>query len=397
MMSRWFGHRSELQDAYVRLATMVVGEGFAGWDPYDALNSRVLSLLTGRSKWLRIAAIQLLKRSSVNLRPALGIRKAVNPKGLGLFLSAFARRQPSAEDPADGPRDFGLVGMIEGLASSRYSGAAWGYHFPWQSRAFFVPAGVPTAVNTAFVANGLLDWHEVTGDERPLALARSACDFILGDLHRTTQRDAHCFSYTPLDRTHIHNANALAGALLARVGRITHEEQLREGARRCARFLLSHQRPDGSWPYADTEYQGWVDSFHTGFVLDSLLRISRDAPFEEGWSALERGFSFFEQSFFERDGSVRYYADSLHPIDIHCPTQAIVTLVRFWKMWPRTELLDRVSARLLKTMLAPEGYFFYRLGWRGRPNRINYVRWSQGWGLLALGSLLELIDREGVA
>ena len=65
---------------------------WAGYDPYDALNSRILEKLSFLdSRILRIALTQLLKRSPVNLRPALAVPKTQNPKALGLFLSAFTK------------------------------------------------------------------------------------------------------------------------------------------------------------------------------------------------------------------------------------------------------------------------------------------------------------------
>ena len=53
----------------------------------------------------------------------------------------------------------------------------------------------------------------------------------------------------------------------------------RSGHFRCS---VSAQRPDGSWPYAEGEGHGWVDNFHTGYVLEALAicepRRARSAP-----------------------------------------------------------------------------------------------------------------------
>ena len=42
-----------------------------------------------------------------------------------------------------------------------FSGAAWGYSFDWQGRAFFAPQGTPTIVPTAFAVRALLEAGEV--------------------------------------------------------------------------------------------------------------------------------------------------------------------------------------------------------------------------------------------
>ena len=72
-----------------RLLRYCRDEGWAGYDPYDGLNSPLVKALTLNSKPLRIAATQLIKRSPVNVRPLLGIRKGLNPKGLALAARAL--------------------------------------------------------------------------------------------------------------------------------------------------------------------------------------------------------------------------------------------------------------------------------------------------------------------
>ena len=373
-----------------RLCGFVEARDFRGYDPYDALRSPLLRFGSLGLKWPRIAATQVLRRLPVNLRPLLGVAKGRNPKGLGLFLSSYSRLL-GLEDPA-GTRGIcdRLFDLLRGAASPGYSGCCWGYDFPWQSRAFYLPAGTPTVVNTCFIGQALLDYHAVSGSQQALRMARSACDFVLNDLNRHRLGDGQCFSYTPLDNTRIHNANALAAGLLSRVFSLTREESLAEEARSAARYILAHQHDDGSWAYAETDYQGWIDSFHTGFVLDSLLLVAEHAAFEPAWQAHERGLAYFTERFFEQDGEVRYYHDSLRPLDIHCPTQALVSLVRSWPVARRPDLLERVLQALTTRWLDPAGYFYFRLGRWGRPNRIPYMRWGQAWALHALTSVHEL-------
>src|ERR1019366_5215446 len=61
---------------------------WAGIDPYDALNSKLLTALPFLdSRLLRIALTQALKRSPINIRHLLRIEKTQNPKALACFLS----------------------------------------------------------------------------------------------------------------------------------------------------------------------------------------------------------------------------------------------------------------------------------------------------------------------
>jgi len=65
------------------LYNWVKNENFYGWDPYDALNSRVIENICMGSRLLEILAIQSNKYSIVNLRPFLNVKKG---RGLGLRI-----------------------------------------------------------------------------------------------------------------------------------------------------------------------------------------------------------------------------------------------------------------------------------------------------------------------
>lgn len=365
---------------------------FAGWDPYDALNSPVLRTVSLGLKYPRIAVTQALKRLPVNLRPALFVKPSRNPKGLGLFLAGSVRRYRATGDEAHARRAHALAAMLEELRSPGTKHACWGYPFPWQSRAFFVPRWTPTIVNTSFVGHALIDAAETFREERYLRLARSACDFILNDLHRATDQEAICFSYTPIDQLRVHNANMLGAGLLARVGALTKESELLDTAQRATRYLLRYQHEDGGWWYAEPEYQHWIDSFHTGFNLVALRHVVRDAGMTEAVEALEKGLVFFLRHFYERDGTPKYYHDKTDPIDVHCPAQGLVTMTDLYDVAPAPELMDRSTRWFLANMRSPEGYFYYRVGKRG-PNRIPYLRWGQAWAYFGLAHLEEFLAR----
>ncbi len=181
------------------LMAYVEAADYAGYDPYDALNSPLIRRMGAKSKWVRMAATQAIRRSPINFRPLLGIRKGHNAKGIGLFLWGYVKLYAATQEPRYLERVDYLLGMLERLRSPGYSGNCWGYNFDWQSRTAFRPAGTPTIVNTSFIGHALLDCYELTGRQRALDLALSIKDFILNDLHRTPDGDAFCFSYTPVD------------------------------------------------------------------------------------------------------------------------------------------------------------------------------------------------------
>lgn len=365
-----------------RLEAWLEAEDFSGWDPFDALNSPLLRALSLGSRRLGIVWVQLLKRSPFNLRPLLGVRRGRNPKGIGLFAAAYLRRWWVTGDPASRGRVGELTDWLREHRSGGWAGACWGYNFPWPNRGFYAPAGMPTVVNTAFIAGALLEAGDV-------ATARSACDFVLRDLNRLEPApDELCFSYTPEDRRWIYNASLLGGELLARVHAETGEAELAEAAARTARFVARRQQADGSWRYGvDAAMDGWVDNFHTGFVLCSFQTIRRSLRTVEFDDEIAAGYRYWKDHMFREDGAPRYYADRDWPIDVHAVAQAILTFLAFADE-DRTagDRARQMAGWAVDNLQDPRGFFHYRLHRRFRI-RIPYIRWSQAWMHRALWEL----------
>ena len=118
---------------------------WAGFDPYDALNSRVFGFTPFiKSRVCRIAITQIMKRLPVNLRPLLLVPREQNPKGIALFLMAFLKLSKLGllEE-----RDLveAMVERLVALRSPHTSYWCWGYSFPWQTRTDLVPQWSPNS------------------------------------------------------------------------------------------------------------------------------------------------------------------------------------------------------------------------------------------------------------
>jgi hypothetical protein len=386
--------------AHAQLWKWCRAQGFAGYDPYDGLNSRLFQATPFKnSRIARLAWTQLHKRSPINLRSLVSIPKERNSKAIALFtLAALAdyRRSPTKENE-DEARE--LLDDLISMSLKGLKGAAWGYNFDWQSRSFFAPRGTPTIVPTAFAARALCEAAEVLSRDEYLPFARTVCDFILNDLNRSDEtQDEVCFSYSPLDQTRVFNASLLAGEVLATVGKLTGEESLCDWARRAALYVVRRQREDGSWPYGADARQQWTDNFHTAFVLSSLSRIqvavsepeavatgSKD-QFE---SAILRGYDFWHERFFLSSGWPKYFPDRLYPADVHSAASAIVALVELRGRIPGTVILAKQIAEWAIDNLHDRSGFFYYQRRRFHRVRIEYMRWSQAWMMYALARLLE--------
>jgi len=368
-------------------------QGFAGYDPYDGLNSGWFQATPlNRSRLARLAWTQFHKRSPVNVRPLVRIPRERNAKGIALFaLAALAeyRRSQTKEAEVEARE---LLDDLMWMRLKGFKGAAWGYNFDWQSRSFFAPRGTPTVVPTAFAARALCEAAEVLGHEEYLPFARTICDFILNDLNRSEETEGEvCFSYSPLDQTRVFNASLLAGETLARVGKLAGEPSLCEWAMRVARYAIRRQRADGSWAYGGDDYQSWADGFHTAFVLGSLSRIADacESARDDLQPALVRGYEFWQERFFLADGWPKYYPDRLYPADAHSAASAIVTLVELRGRIPGTMLLaEKIGQWAVGNLRDSRGYFHYQRR-RFYTVRIPYMRWSQSWMAYGLARLLE--------
>ncbi len=364
------------------LAEFIECRNFAGYDPYDALNSPVIRALTFGQKYGRIAWTQVMRRLPVNLRPLLLVPQEHNPKGLGLFLGGYTKLYRSDPQPAYLKKIHYLLDLLADLRSAGHVGSCWGYNFDWQSRAFFIPKHTPTVVNSSFIGHALLDTWEIVGEQRAFDMALSIKDFLLQDLHRTVDGDTFCFSYTPIDHTAVHNANLLGASLLIRLYKITGEEKLRREALASLAYSMKYQHNDGSWYYAETAIQSWIDSFHTGFNLEALRWFLRLGEGLEYQAAYEKGVEYYAGNFFLADGTPKYYHDRVYPIDIHAPAQAVVFFAGEGEKY--RELTDRVMDWLAANMWDERGgYFYFRKG-RYLTNKIPYMRWGQAWAFHAL-------------
>jgi rhamnogalacturonyl hydrolase YesR len=361
---------------------------WAGYDPYDALNSGIFRAVPALDRWLpRLVLTQVLKRSPLNVRPLLLVPKTQNPKGLALFLGSMLTLSKASL-----LHDTALIDlMIERIVALRSEGTphfCWGYSFPWQTRTKIVPRGAPNVVCTTFVASALVDAYEARGDARLLEMARSAAQYMVERCYREDESSRAYFLYPfPDPPQQIHNANFLAAAFLCRVAKHTGDRSLIDPAMKAARYSASRQRGDGSWMYGESPKQQWIDNFHTGYNLSGLRAIAECTGTREFESAIRRGFTFYRDHFFTSEGAPRYFHDHTYPVDAHCVSQSLLSLLEFKHLDPGNLVLARkVYSWAMRHMWNDQGYFYYRV-LRFATIRTPYMRWTQAWMLLALATV----------
>ena len=377
-----------VQSATVKLLAYCRSNHWAGYEPYDALNSKVFAALPFLDHRIpRLVLTQALKRSPINVRGLLLVPKTQNPKALGLFLSALMKlSRLGIGDEQD------VDSLLEQLIALRSQGTpywCWGYNFPWQTRVPLVPRWAPNLVCTTFAAIGLLDVYEQRQDKRCLSMAISAAQYLLNDLYWTDGKSTFGFGYPlPWARSQVHNANLLAADLFCRIYKHTGDASFLDPALNVGRYSVAQQHEDGGWDYGQSPTQRWIDNFHTGFNLCALRSIGRSLGTEEFEPSLGRGFDFYRAHFFREDGAVRYFHDRTYPIDTHCVAQSIITLVDLQDLAADNVPLARTVFRwAMDHMWDERGFFYYRI-LRLCTIRTSYMRWTQAWMFLALSMLL---------
>lgn len=371
---------NRINKSFDKLKSYCEKENFKGWDPFDGLNSWVIQKTPlGKSRFFRLAWIQFFKRSPVNFRIPFGIKKDVNPKGLGLFLIGYCNLYKTEPNEEYLNKINFLSDELIKIQTKGYSGACWGYNFDWQARAFFQPKYTPTVVATSFIAEALFKAYEITRNKELLNIAISSSKFVLNDLNKSfDEKNDFTLSYSPIDNTQVYNAGLLGAKLLCIVYKYNGDKSLLTEAKKIVSYVCKKQKQNGSWSYGTLPFHQWIDNFHTGYNLECInvyQQISGDFSYKYN---IEIGLEYYLKTFFTKEGVSKYYNDKIFPIDIHAPAQLIVTLSKLNEFQKNKGLVDSVLNWTIDNMQSPKGYFYYQKN-KYITSKVPYMRWAQSW------------------
>src|SRR5271163_429050 len=180
---------------------------FAGYEPFDLLNSPYLRGAWARKALPAILFIQAGKRfAGLQLRQALKIHPSRNPKALGLCLSAYCDLAQAGYDVS--AEAAWLKNELIRLRSPLEAEYCWGYDWDFVSlRGPRLPAFAPNCIASYFCGTAMMEMHKVFADSEALEIAESVARFLTTRLHRSFESaEEVCFSYTPNDKTLIYNS-----------------------------------------------------------------------------------------------------------------------------------------------------------------------------------------------
>ena len=250
--------------------------GWAGYDPYDIMGLPLcikLQRVTSKTKIGRLfgkIVFYAIKHYPLAARKYTFVKPKINSKGMGLLVGAYSRLFEATNNNEYLRNARMRADWLLENANSAYPGLCWGYPFDWQSRVF-IPKNTPSSVVTTAVGDGLWILSRITGEEKYKSACQHICEFLSKSLNVTAiDSETICYSYTPVDRFLVHNANLFSAEFLARIGKESGNEEWIKLGIKAGNFALKEQKPDGSISY-------WVETrtirrLTTGIVTTAALR-----------------------------------------------------------------------------------------------------------------------------
>ena len=370
--------------------------GWAGYDPYDIIGTSWYRALAEKDS-LQTRAIRKIPLALINRYPLAARKlarvKSINAKGMGLFVAAYCRLFEATGNDGYLERARECADWLLTHSSQGYPGLSWGYPFDWQSKVF-IPGGTPSVVVSTAVGDGL--WHlaRLTGEPAYKNACLEICKFVTQGLNRTViDAETLCFSYTPVDRFLVHNANLFAAEYLVRIGRHIGNSEWCELGIRAGNYALSEQNANGSifyWGRAQNyNLPNHLDCIHSGFEIRCLWGLwiaTGDLRFHQ---AALKYFSFFDRSYIQDGAAVASFPGVIYPVDIHACAEALLCPATLEKEAPEriSEIISHILPWVLKLMQNRDGSFAYMAVNETQIDRTPYMRWGQAWMLRALAEI----------
>ena len=372
---------AQLADASLSLTRTAAASRWRGADPYDGLGFNWPGPVRGGRR-RRQVIMQAHARAPVDIRRLYRREHRLIPKTLGAFASA-AMHLGDVSD-ADEARALALDALQIADEDRRAGPVAWGYPWDTQFRWTFYAAGDPNVVVTSFLGDAMLEAERRYGERGLGERARTAAGWVHDELW---VEDGGFFAYHEGSTVNVHNASLLGAALVdGALG-----ERARDRVWRAVDAALNDQRPDGAWPYGIGPGLEWVDSFHTGYVLNCLHRLRHvDERVPE---AIARGAEHY-RGFFDDTGDARLWRDKPWPKDGHSAGTGLSALSTLSSEGVvERELVERVAARTVQAGLH-DGHAVFRRYRRYRTT-VRYIRWCDAHVALGLADAARELAASG--
>lgn len=361
---------------------------YTGYDYADGMSSEFLRVLPIDNKWVNIAVQETIKRAPINLRPLFLVEQRQSFKGSALFALANVSASRLTDSPRYMCEAIRLADWLLDHGNDGYAGYCGGHQHPYQDLDRKKIAGEPSVVSTSYAVRALLTTADETGIVEYGEAAATAPDFLFDDLeYRETNDGAH-IRYRPDD--HIDavtlNANALGARMLVDIYARRGGEALLERAQSILDYVVSKQIDASGWMYREPSSASHLsmDSFHNGFIIESLLRYREVTETTRYEPALRDALHFYRRVLFDDGGAPNWDESNAYPRDIHAAAQGIVVFSLLGDRGFASRILDWT----VKNLYAGNGRFYYQQR-RVYTKQFTLMRWCQAWMAYALARYLE--------
>lgn len=403
----------EQTDLYLsQLSKWIESNGWAGWDPYDVYDNRIGMWTAKRENIVQRVGNALISRGNdflpVSLRKVLRIKPKINAKAMGLFAAGFLCLEASKNDLCqinDEPGYEQCFRWLENHKNTQFGGCGWGYPFDWQTRVL-IPRYTPTVVNSAIIGDAYWLKYKYHGDISALRQCENICQFITDALNRTGHKSdgSFCFSYTPVDKFQVHNANLFGAEFLIRIGLETGQGDWIETGLHAANFSLSEIREDGTLNYWSDEQAECLqqDTYHSGFeirAMNGIACLTGDKKFRQ---AADKYFRTWLRDFFSKEGAPCFGRGQTDVIEVHSCAESLLCAVKMFESgnFPKELFLKHIK-RVLSTAeklwvqeVLDKGYFtskaYKRFGFDIKVD-IPYIRWGQAWMFRSIAVVVSVL------
>jgi len=290
----------------------MVKQNFSGMDWSSVIFSEKVICINNKfnlvkPKFLRKVVIsvfyRLLNYGGYQSVKIIKPKELIFSKGLALILSGLSvQNDKGTEKYIEQITEL----LLEKKLSNRY---LWAhdidYAFPDGT---IVTTSTPNLVTTAFIANAFWDLFQSTKNERWKDMfIRITSDVLKFIPYKEIDSSKICFMYTPVTNFYVHNANLLYAEIVSKYLYLMPDKNntLMVLLSKSINYSLNDFNSTGSFPYAGPPTKNLtVDNYHTGYVLRSILEISRYSPeISEHYqldSMISRLFEFYKMNFIKK-------------------------------------------------------------------------------------------------
>jgi hypothetical protein len=298
------------------------------------------------------------------------------------YAMGFAFLYQATAEPAylDKARHF-----LEVLKKTRcpdFKEYGWGYAFDWVTRNGIIKQQTPLITTTPYAYEAFLAVYQIDGRHEWRSIMESIARHARTDIKDfPVSAHASSCSYTPFDKGGVINAACYRAFLLTSAAQIFSNDDFAKTAEKNINFALENQSADGSWPYAVDGVRGFVDHFHTCFVMKALAKIHSLTGHKGCLEALARGVDYYLNNLFAEDGLPRPFSKAprmtVYKRELYDCAECINLCLLLRGRFPKLEgTLETVVAGILRDWVKPDGSFRARqlmLGWDNVPMH----RWAQ--------------------